>query len=211
MKKQIIEINEELCIGCGLCADTCHQDAIVMIDGKAKLVREDFCDGLGRCLPKCPTDAIKFIEKEIEGAQVNKNVTKVDVPLPSKNVEMSSGDSMLRTWPIEIQLVSPNAEFFDGAHLLIAADCCAYAYANFHNDFMKDHVVVIGCPKLDNVDYSEKLANILSLHDIQSVTVTRMEVPCCSGLARAAEVAIANSGKDIPFEIKIIGRSGDIV
>ncbi len=211
MKKQIIEINEELCIGCGLCADTCHQDAIVMIDGKAKLVREDFCDGLGRCLPKCPTDAIKFIEKEVEVAQVNKNVTKVDVPLPSKNVEVSSGEPMLRTWPIEIQLVSPNAEFFDGAHLLIAADCCAYAYANFHNDFMKDRVVVIGCPKLDNVDYSEKLANILSLHDIQSVTVTRMEVPCCSGLARAAEVAIANSGKDIPIEIKIIGRNGSLV
>lgn len=207
MKKQIIEINEELCIGCSLCADTCHQDAIAIVDGKAKLLREDFCDGLGRCLPKCPTNAITFIEKEVEVKNVNKVVESVE----KLSVPTSTKTSQLRSWPIEIQLVSPNAEFLNGAHLLIAADCCAYAYANFHSDFMKDRVVVIGCPKLDNVDYSEKLSTILAHNDIKSVTVTRMEVPCCSGIARASEIAVANSGKDIDLNIHIIGRNGELI
>lgn len=211
MKKQIIKIDEELCIGCSLCADTCHQDAIAIVDGKAKLMREDFCDGLGRCLPKCPTNAITFIEKEVEVSEMKNNNPANTVVEPKQVVKNSEGDSQLKSWPIEIQLVSPNAEFLSGAHLLVAADCTAFAYSNFHNDFMKDRVVVIGCPKLDHVDYSEKLTAILSLNDIKSVTVARMEVPCCSGIARAAEVAVINSGKNIPFEVHTISRNGKLI
>ncbi len=209
MKKQIIKIDEELCIGCSLCADTCHQDAIAIVDGKAKLMREDFCDGLGRCLPKCPTNAITFIEKEIEiSAAPSPSNSSVELKPVTKT---SSKESQLNSWPIEIQLVSPNADFFNGAHLLVAADCTAFAYSNFHNDFMKDRVVVIGCPKLDHVDYSEKLTAILAFNDIKSVTVARMEVPCCSGIARAAELAVVNSGKDIPIEVHTISRDGKII
>ncbi len=204
MKKQLIEINEDFWIGCSLCADTCHQEAIAIVDGKAKLLREDFCDGLGRCLPKCPTGAITFIEKEVE---IKNSTTRNDSP----TVDLNGGDSELRSWPIEIQLVSPNAEFLNGAHLLVAADCCAYAYDNFHRDFIKGRVVVIGCPKLDNVDYSQKLTQILTHNDIKSVTVVRMEVPCCSGIARASEIAVASCGKDIDFNIQIIGRDGKLI
>ncbi len=214
MLKQVIEINEELCVGCGLCANTCHQDAIGIVNGVAKLLREDFCDGLGRCLPKCPTNAISFIEKEININDTNREMVKKEVAKKESSkeeIENVNVKSQISSWPIEMQLVAPNAYFFDGADLLVSADCCAYAYANFHNDFMKDRVVVIGCPKLDNADYIEKLTNILTINNIKSVTVARMEVPCCSGLANATIKAVENCGKEIPLNIKVISRTGEIV
>ncbi len=216
MLKKIIEINEDLCIGCGACAGACHQGAIGIVDGVAKLLREDFCDGLGRCLPKCPTNAISFTEKEVDIKEIkkdsltaeNKFSNTVDNKEEVTNVNVKS---QLKTWPIEIQLVAPNASFFDEAHLLISADCCAYAYANFHKDFMNGKVVVIGCPKLDDADYVEKLTNILTINNIKSVTVARMEVPCCSGLANATIKAVQNCGKDIPLNINIISRTGELL
>ncbi len=212
MLKKIIEINEDLCVGCGACANACHQGAIAMVDGVAKLMREDYCDGLGRCLPKCPTNAISFIEKEINVKEIKKeNKINEQVEEIQEETENVNVKSQLKTWPIELQLVSPNAMFFDGADLLVAADCCAYAYANFHKDFMKDRVVVIGCPKLDHADYIEKLTNILTINDIKSVTVARMEVPCCSGLANATIKAVENSGKNIPLDVNIIGCSGNLL
>ncbi len=215
MLKKIIEIDEDLCIGCGACAGACHQGAIGIVDGVAKLLREDFCDGLGRCLPKCPTNAISFTEKEINVSELKKENVKTkkeqqenETKEETMNVNVKS---QLKTWPIEMQLVAPNASFFDGADLLVSADCCAYAYANFHKDFMKDRVVVIGCPKLDDADYIEKLTNILTINDIKSVTVARMEVPCCSGLANATIKAVENSGKNIPLNVNIISRSGELL
>ena len=209
MIRKIIHIDEEKCNGCGLCAEACHEGAIDMVDGKAKLVRENFCDGFGDCLPNCPTGAITFEEREapaydeaaVKAAQAKKKEQPANV----------SRVSRLGQWPCQIKLLPTEAPFFDGAKLLIAADCTAYAYANMHEDFMKGKITVIGCPKLDAIDYSEKLTDIIRNNDIKNVTIVRMEVPCCGGLQRAAENALRNSGKFIPWQVVTISRDGRIL
>lgn len=211
MKRKIIHINEELCNGCGACAIACHEGAIAMVNGKARLAREDYCDGLGDCLPACPTGAISFDEreapaynekavKENQAGKSAKAVPTISYPQPSRLVQ----------WPCQIKLVPPNAPYFDGADLLIAADCTAYAYASFHEHFMKDHITLIGCPKLDAVDYAEKLAAILAYNRIKSLTVVRMEVPCCGGLTYAVERAVRACGKEISLKVITISTEGKI-
>lgn len=197
MIRKIIEINEEKCNGCGLCAKACHENAIGMVNGKAKLLRDDYCDGLGDCLPTCPTGAITFVEREAaayDEAAVEENKRK-------KN----------RQWPIQIQLTPVNAPYFDNADLLIAADCTAFAYSGFANEIQKGKVTLIGCPKLDPVDYSEKLTAILEQNDIKSVTIVRMEVPCCGGLQNAAVTAMKKSGKFIPWQVITVSVEGEIL
>ena len=203
MIRKIIHIDEEKCNGCGLCAEACHEGAIEMVEGKAKLVRENFCDGFGDCLPACPTGAITFEERE--APEYDEAAVKA-----SKRVKEATA-SGLAQWPCQIKLVPVQAPFFEGANLLIAADCTAFAYANTHEEFMKGKVTIIGCPKLDGVDYTEKLAQIIALNDIRSVTVLRMEVPCCGGLQRAAGNALHASGKNIPGQVITISRDGRIL
>ena len=230
MIRKIIKINEDKCNGCGACAAACHEGAIEMINGKAKLTREDYCDGLGDCLPACPVDAITFEEREApayDEKAVLEAKEKKNSPLPcgcpgthskSINRELSSLDrtsvapqSQLSQWPVQIKLVPINALYFNGANLLIAADCTAYAYANFHNEFIRNHVTLIGCPKLDSVDYTNKLTAIITNNDIKSVTVVRMEVPCCGGIENAAKRALQASGKFIPWRIVTISTDGRIL
>ena len=197
MIRKIIEINEEKCNGCGLCAKACHENAIGMVNGKAKLLRDDYCDGLGDCLPTCPTGAITFVEREAaayDEAAVEANKRK-------KN----------RQWPIQIQLTPVNAPYFDGADLLIAADCTAFAYANFAKEIQKGKITLIGCPKLDPVDYSEKLTAILEQNDVKSVTIIRMEVPCCGGIQNAAVTAMKKSGKFIPWQVLTVTVEGEVL
>ena len=236
MIRQIIHIDEEKCNGCGLCASACHEGAIDIVDGKAKLVREDFCDGFGDCLPECPTGAISFEKRE--APEYDENVVK-KAQEAKKMEEMKHADheggcpgsrmmqfeqknddapvmtgkpiSRLAQWPCQIKLVPTQAPFFDGAKLLIAADCTAYAYADMHEDLMKGKVTIIGCPKLDAVDYADKLTAIIRDNDIKSVTIVRMEVPCCGGLQRAAENALKNSGRFIPWQVVTISRDGNIL
>lgn len=203
MKRKIIHIDEDKCIGCGACASACHEGAIEMIDGKAVLTREDYCDGLGDCLPACPAGAITFEEREAPAY----NAAAVQAAKQQK----MQGTSQLGQWPCQIKLVPVNAPFFDGAKLLIAADCTAYAYASVHEDFMKGRITLIGCPKLDAVDYSEKLAEIIKNNDIQEITVLRMEVPCCGGLEMAVKKALQNSGKSVPCHVVTISIEGDIL
>lgn len=235
MIRKIIKINTEKCNGCGLCAEACHEGAIAMIDGKAKLIRDDYCDGLGDCLPVCPTDAISFEEREAaayDEAAVNAKKSEVQPPLAcgcpgtqsnsiNRNNNLSCNttesntpvpvNSQLSQWPVQIKLVPINAPYFDGANLLIAADCTAFAYGNFHQEFIKDHVTLIGCPKLDSGDYSEKLTEIIKNNDIRSVKVVRMEVPCCGGIENAVKQALINSGKMIPWQIVTISSDGRIL
>ena len=206
MIRKIIHIDEEKCNGCGLCAEACHEGAIGIVDGKAKLMREDFCDGFGDCLPNCPTGAISFEERE--APEYDETAVKEAKNSPVSAVKPTS---RLSQWPCQIKLVPTQAPFFDGAKLLIAADCTAYAYANMHEDFMKGKVTIIGCPKLDGVDYIDKLTEIIRNNDIKSVTIVRMEVPCCGGLQRAAENALKNSGKFIPWQVVTISRDGKIL
>lgn len=197
MIRKIIEINEEKCNGCGLCAKACHENAIGMVNGKAKLLRDDYCDGLGDCLPTCPTGAITFVEREAaayDEAAVEANKRK-------KN----------RQWSIQIQLTPVNAPYFDGADLLIAADCTAFAYANFAKEIQKGKITLIGCPKLDPVDYSEKLTAILEQNDVKSVTIIRMEVPCCGGIQNAAVTAMKKSGKFIPWQVLTVSVEGEVL
>ena len=197
MIRKIIEINEEKCNVCGLCAKACHENAIGMVNGKAKLLRDDYCDGLGDCLPTCPTGAITFVEREAaayDEAAVEANKRK-------KN----------RQWPIQIQLTPVNAPYFDGADLLIAADCTAFAYANFAKEIQKGKITLIGCPKLDPVDYSEKLTAILEQNDVKSVTIIRMEVPCCGGIQNAAVTAMKKSGKFIPWQVLTVSVEGEVL
>ena len=197
MIRKIIEINEEKCNGCGLCAKACHENAIGMVNGKATLLRDDYCDGLGDCLPTCPTGAITFVEREAaayDEAAVEANKRK-------KN----------RQWPIQIQLTPVNAPYFDGADLLIAADCTAFAYANFAKEIQKGKITLIGCPKLDPVDYSEKLTAILEQNDVKSVTIIRMEVPCCGGIQNAAVTAMKKSGKFIPWQVLTVSVEGEVL
>ncbi len=200
MKRRIIEIDQNKCNGCGACA-ACHEGAIAMVDGKAKLMRDDYCDGLGDCLPACPTSAISFVERE--AAAYDEQAV-----LANKQKKMQS---RLSQWPVQIKLVPVNAPYFDGAKLLIAADCTAYAYAAFHEKFIKGHITLVGCPKLDNVDYSEKLTEIIRDNNITSVTIVRMEVPCCGGLEHAAKTALQNSGKFIPWQVVTISTDGRIL
>ena len=260
MIRKIIHIDEEKCNGCGICADTCHEGAIDIIEGKAKLVRENFCDGFGDCLPGCPTGAITFEEREApaydeaavkaaqekktreEGEMTTEEIIKIENEEERRMAMMKhlqEGGSMphggcpgsramqmkrteetnhqtviisrLNQWPCQIKLLPTQAPFFDGAKLLIAADCTAYAYANMHEDFMKGKITLIGCPKLDAVDYTEKLTAIISDNNIKSVTIVRMEVPCCGGLQRAAETALQASGKFIPWQVVTISRDGRIL
>ena len=222
MIRRIITIDEEKCDGCGLCADACHEGAIGIVDGKAKLLREDYCDGLGDCLPSCPMNAISFEEREApaynEAAVLAAKKAKEakEAPLPcgcpgSACQSVQTMASCLTNFPVQIKLLPPNAPYFDGADLLIAADCTAYSYGNFHQDFMRDRVTMIGCPKLDAVDYSEKLTEVIKRSDIRSITVTRMTVPCCGGLSHAVKKAVENSGKNIPLHIVTISPDGKII
>ena len=218
MIRRIITIDEEKCNGCGLCAKACHEGAIGMVNGKATLLREDYCDGLGDCLPACPMNAISFEEREApaynEAAVLAaKKAKEAGVHDPCAVCTGGCGglESQLQNFPVQIKLVPPNAPWFDGADLLIAADCTAYAYGNFHKDFMKDRVTVIGCPKLDMVDYSEKLTAILANNNIRSVTVVRMEVPCCGGIEFAARRALQASGKDLTMQVVTVSVEGDIL
>ena len=236
MKRRIIEINREQCNGCGACAAACHEGAISMIDGKAQLMRDDYCDGLGDCLPVCPTGAITFVEREAAAydektvmenkrKMMQEKMKKEGMTLPcgcpgsqTRRIEHTAYAeveeknakhvSRLSQWPVQIKLVPVNAQYFDGAKLLIAADCTAYAYAAFHEQFIRGHITLVGCPKLDDVDYSEKLTEIIRDNDIKSVTIVRMEVPCCGGLEAAAKKALQQSGKFIPWQVVTVTVDG---
>ena len=209
MIRRIITIDKEKCNGCGLCAAACHEGAIGIVDGKAQLMREDYCDGLGDCLPACPMNAISFEEREAPAYNEAAVLAAKKEREPSAPVTNVPGQ--LSNFPIQIKLAPVNAAYFDGADLLIAADCTAYAYGNFHNAFIKNRVTLIGCPKLDGVNYAEKLAQIFQYNDIRSITVTRMTVPCCGGLPFAVKNALAMSEKDIPLNIVTISPDGQIV
>ena len=232
MIRKIIKIDEEKCIGCGACAAACHEGAIEMINGIAKLTREDYCDGLGDCLPACPTDAISFEEREapayneaaVLAAKEKKAPQKLPCGCPGSNSKTIKREpspcsvtntapvaSQLSQWPVQIKLVPVNAPYFEGANLLVAADCSAYAYGNFHNEFIRNHITLIGCPKLDAVDYAEKLTQIIANNNIKSVTVTRMEVTCCGGIENAVKRALQASGKFIPWRIVTISTDGRIL
>lgn len=210
MIRKIIKIDEDKCNGCGLCATACHEGAIGIVDGKAKLLREDYCDGLGDCLPACPMNAITFEMREApayneEAVRKAKETAKEQSAIPFKL------QNMLTNWPVQIKLAPINAPYFNGADLLIAADCTAYAYANFHTDFIKDRITLIGCPKLDSVDYSQKLTAIIENNNIKSITVVRMEVPCCGGIEYAVKQAIIGSGKALPFQVITVSTDGKII
>lgn len=230
MIRKIIKIDEEKCNGCGACAIACHEGAIEMINGKAKLTREDYCDGLGDCLPACPVDAITFEEREApaydEAAVLESKAKNTSERLPcgcpstqSKSINREPCSvpvntfttSQLSQWPVQIKLVPVNAPYFDGANLLVAADCTAYAYGNFHNEFIRNRVTLIGCPKLDEGDYTDKLTSIIANNDIKSVTVVRMQVPCCGGIENAVKRALQSSGKFIPWRVVTISTDGRIL
>ena len=227
MIRKIIKIDKDKCNGCGACADACHEGAIEMVNGKARLTREDYCDGLGDCLPTCPTGAISFEEREapeyneaaVNEAKMKKQKLPCGCPGTSAKAFKREANpraaidvqSRLMQWPCQIKLVPTNAPYFDGANLLIAADCTAYAYGNFHNEFMRNHITLIGCPKLDETDYAEKLTAIISANNIKSVKVLRMEVPCCSGIEMAAKRALQASGKFIPWQVVTISTDGRIL
>lgn len=230
MIRKIIRIDKEKCNGCGACAAACHEGAIEMIDGRAALTREDYCDGLGDCLPACPTGAISFEERNapaydeaaVKRAKAQKAQTTHACACAGSQARAirreaaeartySAVPSRLCQWPCQIKLVPPNAPYFDGADLLIAADCAAYAYGNFHNEFMRGHITLIGCPKLDGVDYSDKLTDIMANKNVKSVKIVRMEVPCCAGLENAVKKALRASGKFIPWQVVTLSTDGKII
>jgi len=227
MIRRIIKIDEEKCNGCGLCAEACHEGAIGMAEGKAKLLRDDYCDGLGDCLPACPTRAISFEERD--AAEYDEAAVKTPLPCgcPGSNARTITRESaapwaaetaaprettsQLGQWPVQIKLVPISAPYFENANLLVSADCAAYAYGNFHTEFMRNKITLIGCPKLDEGDYSDKLTAILKNNNVKSVTVARMEVPCCGGIENAVKTALQNSGKMIPWQIVTISTDGRIL
>lgn len=240
MIRQVIKIDEEKCNGCGLCVNACHEGAIGLVHGKAKLMRDDYCDGLGDCLPSCPTGAISFEQREaadydeaavmkakaekaakerqmqekaMAGGCPGSRMMQFQRPAAPAAVTEGSGQAVseLRQWPVQIKLAPINAPYFDGANLLVAADCTAYAYGNFHQDFIRGRVTLIGCPKLDMVDYAEKLTEILRRNDVKSLTVVRMEVPCCGGIEAAAKNALKASGKFIPWRVVTLSIDGKIL
>ena len=231
MLRKIIKIDDDKCNGCGACAAACHEGAIEMVNGKARLTREDYCDGLGDCLPTCPTDAISFEMREApaydEAAVLAAKAAHADAasPLPcgcpgtaSRSIRREAPaqtaapvTSQLQQWPVQIKLAPVNAPYFKGAHLLIAADCTAYAYGNFHNEFIRGRVTLIGCPKLDEGDYAEKLTRILTFNDIKSVTIVRMEVPCCGGIENAVKRALQASGKFLPWQVVTVTTDGRLI
>lgn len=235
MIRKIIHIDEAACNGCGLCAAACHENAIGMVGGKATLLRDDYCDGLGDCLPTCPTGAITFVEREAaaydeEAVRKNQEKLKPAAPLPcgcpgshAKAIErpeipaaahfVSPSDcaSQLQQWPVQIKLVPAQAPYFQNANLLIAADCTAFAYGNFHREMMRGKITLIGCPKLDAVDYAEKLTEIIKNNEIKSVTVVRMEVPCCGGIEQAVKTALQSSGKFLPWQVIVVSTDGQIL
>ena len=232
MVRRIIEIDQEKCNGCGACAAACHEGAIGMVNGKAKLLREDYCDGLGDCLPACPVGAIRFEEREapaydeeaVRRAQAEKAASAAPLPCgcpgsqskalhraESSVAPAQKAESQLRQWPVQIKLAPVNAPYFEGAKLLIAADCTAYANGNFHQDFIRGHITLIGCPKLDEGDYTEKLTAIIANNNIRSVTVVRMEVPCCGGIETATKRAIQQSGKFLPWQVVTVSTDGRIL
>lgn len=240
MKRKIVQIDEEKCNGCGLCIDACHEGALQLVDGKARLVSESYCDGLGDCLPECPADAItieerdalpfdeeavkQYMEAQQETAEdtlacgcpgttvrlITPGPSLINLP-DSRTMGQSANDSQLRQWPCQIKLVPVNAPYFDNADLLIAADCTAYAYPNIHNDYLKNRITLIGCPKLDDVEYADKLTQILSQHELKSITVLRMEVPCCTGLVNSVKKAIKDSGQIVPWSIVTISTDGRVL
>lgn len=236
MKRRIVKIEEEKCNGCGLCAEACHEGAIGMVDGKARLLRDDYCDGLGDCLPVCPTGAIAFEEREAaeydeaavkarmaasgrkvpmggcpgSNAHAIRREEKTSVPVSTSGTG-SATPSRLNQWPVQIKLVPVNAPYFEGANLLVAADCTAFSHGAFHERFMKNRITLIGCPKLDEGDYAEKLTAILKNNDIKNVTVVRMEVPCCGGIVNAVRSALKESGKTIPWRIVVISTDGEVL
>lgn len=233
MIRKIIKIDEEKCSGCGLCAAACHEGAIGMVNGKAKLMRDDYCDGLGDCLPACPTGAISFETREaaeydeaaVQQHKQERGSVGVGGGCPGSrarmiqrenssratNPETAENRSMLQQWPVQIKLAPIRAPYFENANLLIAADCAAYAYGDFHSRFIRNKIVLIGCPKLDEGDYSEKLEAIIRNNSIQSVTIVRMEVPCCGGIENAAKKALQASGKFIPWQVVTISTDGRIL
>ncbi len=225
MSRKIIQIDETKCVGCGLCANACQQSAIEMVDGKAKVIHDDYCDGIGNCLPVCPVGAISFSERDIintkpmhnqqpHSCPSNRSKTfarKNDATPENKSPQPVQMQSQLNQWPVQIKLVPVNAPYFDNAHLLIAADCTAFSYGDFHNEFMKNKVTLIGCPKLDDGDYTDKLTEIIRNNEIKSVTIVRMEVPCCGGIENATVNAMKNSGKFLPWQVKTISLDGFIL
>lgn len=232
MLRKIVKIDEEKCNGCGLCIQGCHEGALQLVNGKARLVSDSYCDGLGACLPDCPVDAISIIEREADAfdeaavqTRMAEDKQQSPTPLPcgcpgtqAKRIERKDvqprevvkTESELRQWPCQLRLVPANASYFSGAHLLVAADCSAFSYGNIHNDFIRGKVTVIGCPKLDDADYAAKLTDILRLNEIKSITVLRMEVPCCGGIVNSVKAALAASGKIIPWQVVTIGTDGRI-
>jgi NAD-dependent dihydropyrimidine dehydrogenase PreA subunit len=229
MIRTVVNIDAKKCDGCGACAEACHEGAIALVDGKARLVRDDYCDGMGDCLPACPAGAITFVEREAaaydEAAVLAAKAEKPAAGQPAASVlgatpqvfawqgapTQAAAPSCLRQWPVQIKLVPVGAPWFDGAHLLVAADCTAFACADFHRDFMDGRAVVVGCPKLDAVDYAQKLGQILQAHDVLDVTVARMEVPCCGGIEQAARRAIEASGKAVPLRVVTIATDGRVL
>ncbi len=229
MIRKIIKIDKEKCNGCGACAAACHEGAIEMVNGKAQLTREDYCDGLGDCLPACPTNAISFEKREapayneaaVQAAKLKKQGGTLPCGCPGTNSKVIKREaatfeskpvlSRLSQWPVQIKLVPINAPYFENANLLVAADCTAYAYGNFHNEFIRNRITLIGCPKLDEGDYTEKLTAIIENNNIKSVTVVRMEVPCCGGIENAVKRALQASGKFIPWQVVTISTDGKIL
>jgi ferredoxin len=226
MKRKIVEIDQNKCNGCGLCIDACHEGAIELVDGKARLVGEEYCDGLGDCLPECPVGAITIVEREVKPydevlVQQRKTArAKLPCGCPGTAARQFTPEKaatqqvplQLGQWPVQLHLLNPYAPFLQGANLLVAADCTAFAYGNFHQDFIRDHVVAIGCPKLDDSQaYLDRLTAILTANELASITVVRMNVPCCGGIVRVVKAALAASGKQIPYREVVIATSGEII